>query len=215
MPIRFGEFELDEGRRQLLRCGKAVDLPAKQLLLLQILLKRRPNAVSKQDLYDQLWPSTYVSEVNLPGLVADLRAALEDDAHQPRFIRTVHGFGYAFCGEADSPAELKTQPVSGVLSAVGLRIDLASGETVIGRDPTLRASIDHASVSRRHAAVTCSGDSFVIRDLGSKNGTFVGGVRLHADRELKDGDVVAFGSVRLVFHRPTADSTMTVQPDLS
>ena len=47
-----------------------------------------------------LWPQTFVSESTLAAAGDRLRQALEDDAQQPRFIRTVHGFGYAFCGEA-------------------------------------------------------------------------------------------------------------------
>jgi hypothetical protein len=52
-----------------------------------------------------IWPGTYVSESTLAVVVNGVRHALGDDARQPRFIRTVHGFGYAFCGEARAPAD--------------------------------------------------------------------------------------------------------------
>ncbi len=63
------------------------------------LLARRPHACRKQELHDRLWPDSFVSEATLASLVAEIRTALRDKARKPRFVRTVHGFGYAFCGE--------------------------------------------------------------------------------------------------------------------
>ena len=207
MPIRFDDFELDEGRRQLLRNGEPLHIPAKQFLLLQTLIERRPNAISKRELYDRLWPNTHVSDVNLPSIVAELRTILGDDAHHPRYIRTVHGFGYAFCG----PPLPEVESAAATLIGSHWNIRLSSGETILGRDPALPATIDDPSVSRRHAAIVCEGDTFHIRDLGSKNGTNVGGVRVsEVPRELHDGDVVTLGSVRLTFHRTRPTSTITM-----
>ena len=206
MPIRFDDFELDEGRRQLLRNGEPLHVPAKQFQLLQLLLERRPNAVAKRELYDKLWPNTHVSDVNLPSIVAELRTTLGDDAHEPRYIRTVHGFGYAFCGPAAA-----AEPFLATLIGNGFSVRLGTGETILGRDLTLRANIDDPSVSRRHAAIVCEGDAFHIRDLGSKNGTNVGGVHVtETPRALHDGDVVTLGSVRLTFHRARPASTITM-----
>jgi DNA-binding winged helix-turn-helix (wHTH) protein len=210
MPIRFDDFELDEGRRQLLRRGEPLRVPAKQFLLLQILIERRPNAVPKRELHDRLWPNTFVSDVNLPSLIADLRTTLGDDAQAPRFIRTVHGFGYAFCGTLDAAAPLVTENTLGTLSSAQATIRLSAGETILGRG----ASVDDPSVSRRHAAITCENAAFHIRDLGSKNGTSVGGVRVREmPRELLDGDVVMLGNVKMVFHRARPESTITLAPE--
>ena len=212
MPIRFDDFELDEGRRQLLRHGEPLRVPTKQFLLLQILIERRPNAVAKRELYDRLWPSTFVSEVNLPSLIGELRTTLGDDAHEPRFIRTVHGFGYAFCGHIDAPLPApETENAVATLVGNTWSVRLPPGETLLGRDAALRGFIDDPSVSRRHSAIVCDADAFHIRDLGSKNGTFVGGVRVtEVPRELHDGDVVTLGSVRLAFHRARPDTTITM-----
>ena len=211
MPIRFGQFVLDDGRRQLLRNGEPLPLPMKQFALLQLLIERRPNAVPKRELHDRLWPTTFVSPDNLNSLIADLRAALGDDAHHPRFIRTVHGFGYAFCGDAEAPPAHDDRPCVAMLASRNFDLRLAEGETILGRERGLRGVIDDPSVSRHHAAMTCGPDSCAIRDLGSKNGTFVGGVRIAAPCELRDGDVVELGSVRLIFHRAPAQSTITVR----
>src|SRR5512145_2367101 len=100
MATRFGEFVLDEERRELLGRGAPVHLEPKAFELLALLVRSRPKALAKQAIRDAIWPDTHVSESSLAGLVLDLRVALGDDQAQPRFIRTVRGYGYAFCGTA-------------------------------------------------------------------------------------------------------------------
>ena len=92
-------------------------LEPKAFELLCLLLVRRPRVLSKAQIRDVLWPGTSVGETSLPRLVTELRQALGDDAQQPRFIRTAHGFGYAFCGEARDDAE--TQPKEAPARAPG------------------------------------------------------------------------------------------------
>jgi len=89
-----------------------VPLEAKAFELLCLLLVRRPRVLSKAQIRDVLWPGTSVGETSLPRLVTALRQALGDDAQQSRFIRTAHGFGYAFCGEArdDTEAQPRQAP---------------------------------------------------------------------------------------------------------
>jgi predicted ATPase/DNA-binding winged helix-turn-helix (wHTH) protein len=92
----FGDFLLDLDSRQLVRAGTPAALSPKALQLLGILVECNPKALSKADLQDRLWPSTFVVEKNLTNLVSELRDVLGDDPANPRFIRTVHRFGYAF-----------------------------------------------------------------------------------------------------------------------
>src|SRR5688572_14231964 len=98
--IRFHPFTLDLESRQLTSAGEEIHLEPKAFELLSVLVLERPKAVSKADLQERLWPGTFVAEANLSNLVAEIRAALGDPARAPRFVRTAHGFGYAFCGEA-------------------------------------------------------------------------------------------------------------------
>jgi Tol biopolymer transport system component/DNA-binding winged helix-turn-helix (wHTH) protein len=104
MSLCFGDFELDPERRLLLRAGVPVPLEPKAYELLSLLLERRPRALSRAQIRDAIWPSTHVSESTLAVVVTGIRQALGDDARRPRFIRTVHRFGYAFSGEARSMA---------------------------------------------------------------------------------------------------------------
>src|SRR5215510_7000746 len=97
MRARFGEFIVDLETRQLLRgADHPIHLTPKAYQLLVLLVEAQPRALSKDELQQGLWPSTFVDEANLSVVVAELRSALGDDARQPRYVRTVHGFGYAF-----------------------------------------------------------------------------------------------------------------------
>ena len=80
----------------------------------------------------------------------------------------------------------------------GRRLPLAAGENILGRDEE-GILIDSPSVSRRHARISILGSEATIDDLGSKNGTFVGGTLISAPIGLKDGDEIRTGSVVLHF----------------
>ncbi len=76
-----------------------------------------------------------------------------------------------------------------------------SGErTLIGRSPECDVFLDDVTVSRKHAEVVKSGESFTITDLGSLNGTFVNKKRIET-AELDDDDEVQIGKYRLTFLR--------------
>jgi DNA-binding winged helix-turn-helix (wHTH) protein len=203
MAVSFGDFAYDPERRQLLRLGEPVPLETKAYELLGLLLARRPNAVSKSQIHAVLWPGTFVSESALARLVSQLRDALGDDARSPCFVRTVHAFGYAFAAVASEGTP--SAPPSVLLTARLLwgerLIPLAPGENLVGRDEGVSVRVDVRSVSRRHARITvAAGNPVTLEDLGSKNGTWVGQRRLASDPvPLRDGDVLRFGRVELVF----------------
>ena len=93
MRYQFAEFLLDARTRRLLRGDEEVHLSPKAFDLLLTLVENQARAMSKAELHEKLWPSTYVLETNLAGLVAELRRALNDSADEPRFIRTMTRFG--------------------------------------------------------------------------------------------------------------------------
>jgi DNA-binding winged helix-turn-helix (wHTH) protein len=208
--LRFGAFALDRGQHLLLRDGETIHLPPKALRLLLLLIDRAPDAVSKRELHEAIWPDAFVSEVTLTGLAAELRAALGDDARNPTLIRTVHGFGYAFTGEIST--DVRPQPATRFrVTVLGRDVALQEGENLIGRGADTTIFIDDASVSRIHASIHVAGDA-TLHDLGSKNGTFVNGERLTAPRVLHHRDIIAAGVVAMTFQETrTNDSTMTVQ----
>ena len=68
VPFRFADFELSPENRLLTKTGQSVALTPKAFQLLELLLRRRPAVVSKQEIQDVLWPDTYVLEAELPGV---------------------------------------------------------------------------------------------------------------------------------------------------
>ena len=203
----FDPFEFDLERRSLLENGRPVHLSPKAFRLLEILLASRPRALSKQELSEAIWPETFVDESNLASLVAELRTALGDRARDPQFVRTVHGFGYAFAAEV-APAKPKV-PVA-ILHFAGRTIPLYAGPNVLGRDPSSGILIDDGTVSRRHACLQLDGETAILEDLGSKNGTFIDGERLTAPATLADGTTFVLGDVSIIFRRGMGGSTITL-----
>jgi len=215
MNYIFAEYTLDVDRRLLFRSKEEVHISPKAFRLLQVLVESRPKAVSKNELHEVLWPATFVSESNLATLALELRTALDDDAKQPRFLRTVYGYGYAFCAEAREESATKTpRPgISALLSLDGRDIPLFHGENVIGRDPDVAISVDNTSVSRHHARLVVAEDRATLQDLDSKNGTYVNGQRISEATVVTDGDQVAVGEVRMTFRlRPGDEETRTMGP---
>lgn len=90
---RFGEFAIDTGTRQLLAEAAERHLSPKAFELLLTLIEFRSRAISKTELQERLWPSTFVGETNLATLVAEIRRALNDSAQDPAYVRTVHRIG--------------------------------------------------------------------------------------------------------------------------
>ena len=210
MKTRFGPFTLDPHARQLLRGTEQIHLSPKAFDLLAALVQARPNVLSKDTLQKQLWPDTFVAEANLSNLVVEIRQSLGDSPREPQFIRTVHRFGYAFCGEAAMMAEAReSSPVKCWVEWGVKRFPLAAGAYVMGRDPDTDIRLESATVSRRHARIVVSNDGAVLEDFGSKNGTYHNDTRVTESVPLRNGDHIRLGSIRLLFNVRESDSTET------
>lgn len=199
MRLRFGDVTFDGGRRLLLRGSDVVHLSPKGFHLLELLLSRRPNAVSKAEIQEVLWPRTFVSETNLPALVNEVRNALGDHAKEPEFVRTVHGFGYAFEAQVRVMAPEESRAFRHVVLWGSHEIGLAEGPNVVGRERAADVWIGHPSVSREHARITVEEAVATIEDLGSRNGTLRGAEAVRGRVTLVDGDEIRMGTVVLVY----------------
>src|SRR5713226_879858 len=111
MRLHFGDFCLDTDRRELSQRGSSIHLTPKALQLLTVLLEQRPKVLSKESIYEELWPGTFVEESNLSVLVAEVRSALSEEARKARLIKTAHGYGYGFAADV---REEKSRAVSNV-----------------------------------------------------------------------------------------------------
>ena len=214
--VSFGHFVLDLDTHELRRRSEAVALTPKAFQLLEVLVVNRPKALSKSALQERLWPDTFVLEKNLVNLVAEIRAALGDSATNPRFVRTVPRFGYAFrdvtSKESAGDPPMRRAAARFRLVWAGGRAALRDGEYVLGRDPDLELFLDAEHVSRRHARITIAGSEATIEDLNSKNGTFVSDRRLESAARLADGARIRVGSVLLTFSAVRSPGSTEIEP---
>jgi len=199
---RFGGFTLDHDTRQLLSKGGDVHLSPKAFDLLVLLVANQGRAVSKSELQQRLWPSTFVEETNLATLAAELRRALRDSAANPRFVRTVYAFGYRFAGDVIADVggtSAEYVPARPWLILERRHIPLLEGVNVIGRAADAAIPIQSPGISRYHARIVVTCGEATLEDLGSKNGTSVNGGRITTPCRLLDGCEIRLGAVVLTF----------------
>ena len=100
-----------------------------------------------------------------------------------------------------APTSVPLEAVIAIYSGAyeGSEFTLSGNRTIVGRDPDVDVRLDDESVSRRHAAIIESGGRYYLRDLESKNGTYLHGVLQSAEQPLADGDRFRVGSSDFVF----------------
>lgn len=125
--LRFDRFQLQPAERRLLADGRPVELGARALDLLRVLVEHAGRLVSKDELLDRVWPGVIVEEANLHVQVSALRKVLGREA-----IATVPGRGYQFVlpVHCDTP-QAAPVPASQALQPDGL-------PSLLGRDAELR-----------------------------------------------------------------------------
>ena len=204
MALRFGSYIVDLDARRLCRGSDQVHLSPKAFDTLKMLIERRPNALSKAEILERVWPNVFVSEASLARVVNEIRTALGDASRDGRVIRTVHSYGYAFAAAVENDSA-GSDPVSTVALSACLLVSatrtviLRQGEQFAGRDPVSDIWIDSPKISWRHARLLARHTCATIEDLGSKNGTFVRNVRIDGPTVLQHGDEVRFGRSTFVF----------------
>src|SRR5271157_4021723 len=118
LRVRFDAFELDEANALLLRNGKAVILAPKPFGVLCALARRPGSLLTKNALLDDVWGHQFVTDSVLKTAVSEVRAALDDDPKQPRYIETVSRRGYRFIAATTAIPSTTSQstaaPVRGI-----------------------------------------------------------------------------------------------------
>ncbi len=97
--IAFGDVEVDVAGRTVRRAASLVDITAREFDVLMCLVSQRGRALSRDDIFRKVWGSNHHGTPRtVDNFIQQLRAKLEEDATEPRFIQTVRGVGYRFDG---------------------------------------------------------------------------------------------------------------------
>lgn len=94
--LRFDEIEIDLAGRRLRRAGEEQPLEPKAFAVLVLMAQQPGRAFTRDEILDAVWGHSHITPGTLNRIITLLRHALGEDAHSPRFLRTVHGVGYRF-----------------------------------------------------------------------------------------------------------------------
>ena len=88
------DIKLDTNTHKLEVKGEQVALKAMEYKILVYLLRNSDRVIPKEEIFEKIWDTTFVGDVTLNVHIRHLREKIEDDAGQPRFIKTVWGVGF-------------------------------------------------------------------------------------------------------------------------
>jgi diguanylate cyclase (GGDEF)-like protein len=194
--IHFDDWTLDPSSGELMRGGTRTILQEQPLQVLQALLLRPGQIVTREELIARLWPNRIVDfDAGLNAVIRRLRAALNEDGDAPRYIETLPRRGYRFIGRVEErglpvDADMNTKRIG--MTEPGLsrgdclvvvhaphhvevsrRHALRRDVTTIGRGHENDIVLPGQSVSRRHARIERHGGTLRVVDETSTNGTFL------------------------------------------
>ena len=139
--VRFGEFELDPGKYELLREGQPVKLERLPMELLILLVESRGTLVTREMIIEHLWGKDVYRETErgINTAINKLRSVLCDDPRQPRYLQTIIGKGYRFIAEvqidtSEEPALLPPPPVA---ISTAVKLDSNSAQLLVGSEPSI------------------------------------------------------------------------------
>lgn len=195
MKLRFGGLSFDGRRRLLHRGASALHLSPKTFQLLALLLERRPGAVTREEILEALWPANGAAAGNLASIVSELRHLLGPRPGGGSWIRTVHGYGYAFDGDAhETPVAPRHVLVRGLQ-----HVELSQGGNLLGRERAATVRLGHPSVAHEHARIVVTDDQAELEDLAARGSTYRGAEAVHGRVVLEDGDEIRVGEIRLTY----------------
>ncbi|MDX2168606.1 MAG: AAA family ATPase [Deltaproteobacteria bacterium] len=124
--IAFAEFRLDLRGGQLTQAGRPIPLRPKTWAVLRYLVERPGVLVSRDELFDAVWPDVAVTPDTLTKSIGELRVALGEDARAPRFIETVHRRGFRFLDSRPAIDAVPAIPAGGAGAVVGRDAELGA-----------------------------------------------------------------------------------------
>lgn len=108
----FGDCRLDPREKLLVRGDKRTLLTPKIFEMLILFLEKKGKLITKDELMERVWADSFVEESNLTFTIRQLRKALGDDAHVPKFIETVPRRGYRFITRVKGTVRAVSEPIA-------------------------------------------------------------------------------------------------------
>lgn len=130
----FGSFRLDVTNECLRRGKEEIRLRPKAFTVLRYLVEHPGQLVTKDMLFQTIWPKVYVNEAVLSQNIKEIRKALRDKPKKPHFIETMHRRGYRFIAPVTSSPLLGSSQTSAG-SEVSIRPMIREAATIIGSQP--------------------------------------------------------------------------------
>ena len=153
MIYRFGDCMFDLARQELRRADAVIRVEPQALRVLCYLFEHRDRVVSRDELIEQCWRESYVSDASLSSCLRRVRQAIGQRRETPILIETVHRRGYRFVAEVTELAEpAPATPETEALSAVEREDATEPEEPPLAPDPALRPE-PAARTERRHLTV--------------------------------------------------------------
>ena len=114
--LRFDAFELDTAAGELRRQGDRVKLPPQPFRVLELLVRRGGEVLTRADIRERIWSDSFVDfEQGLNFCIRQIREALGDSADAPRFIETLPRRGYRFLLPVETPAAVEPKPIRSLI----------------------------------------------------------------------------------------------------
>jgi DNA-binding winged helix-turn-helix (wHTH) protein len=110
----FDGFELDVANRQLWRDGQQIDLNGRYFDALVLLVSDHGHLIAKDLFFREVWDEVFVSDSALTQCIKELRKKLGDDALNPKYIKTIPGYGYRFIGQVEVNLPVKQEQKSSI-----------------------------------------------------------------------------------------------------
>ncbi|HEX4508705.1 MAG TPA: winged helix-turn-helix domain-containing protein, partial [Burkholderiaceae bacterium] len=146
-------MRVDPANRRLTRGERELPLEPKAFAVLTVLLERADQLVTRDELLDAVWGHRYVTPATLNRAMTLLRRVFDDDADQPRAIRTVHGAGYRYIGDVRRIEPARDEESAPVILPWQFQLP-AKLERLVGRAEELRRL---GEMLASHRAVTIVG----------------------------------------------------------
>src|SRR5215472_4560608 len=133
----FNSFRLDVANASVRKGKQAIPLTPKSFNVLQYLVERAGQLVTKDDLWRAVWPNVTVTDGALTVCVREIRKALGDEAKTPRYIETVHRLGYRFIAPVSTPQVRQSKSVASNEQSLPLASFSPPNSRFVGREREL------------------------------------------------------------------------------